>query len=148
MKPLMRIVFLMTILSVMIGSSCKTEKTQIVTETVKDISGSWKIVKVVRDGTDITMYNGLDFSQFRVNFSNNTYALVNKLPFIVSQDGTYTLNDPQVPTQITFTPAGSAAVTTTFDYPITVGVRTINLTFTANPGCNNNSYVYSLQKAN
>lgn len=148
MKALHRSV-IFAALSVLVWSSCKVEKTKIVTESTKDISGSWKIVKVTRNGTDITAANGLDFSQFRVNFlSNKTYTLTNALPFIVQANGTYSLNDPQVPTEITFTQNGSPAITTDFVYPIVGGVRQISLQFSANPGCNNNSYVYTLQKAN
>lgn len=148
MKALHRSV-IFAALSVLVWSSCKVEKTKIVTESTKDISGSWKIVKVTRNGTDITAANGLDFSQFRVNFlSNKTYTLTNALPFIVQANGTYSLDDPQVPTEITFTQNGSPAITTDFVYPIVGGVRQISLQFSANPGCNNNSYVYTLQKAN
>lgn len=141
--------FIFAALSLLVWSSCKVEKVKTVTETTKDISGSWKIVKVTRNGTDITTANGLDFSQFRVNFlANKTYTLTNPLPFIVQANGTYALNDPQVPTEITLTANGSAAITTDFVYPIAEGVRQISLQFTANPGCNNNSYVYTLEKAN
>jgi len=147
MKALHRSV-IFAALSALMWSSCKVEKTKIVTETTKDISGSWKIVKVSRNGTDITGANGLDFSQFRVNFlSNNTYTLTNPLPFIVQANGIYSLDDPKVPTEITFTQSGSQAITTDFVFPIVDGVRQISLQFTANPGCNNNSYVYTLQKA-
>jgi hypothetical protein len=147
MKTLNKLIFLLA-LSTVIWASCKTEKVETVTETTKSIAGSWKIIKVTRDGTDITTYNGLDFTQFRINFTTNAYTLVNPLPFIVTANGTYSLNDPQVPTQITFTASGSQAITTNFVYPIVTGVRNINLQFSANPGCNDNTYIYTLEKAN
>lgn len=152
MRALKKLVFPIITAAVLAGSSCKTDKVIPSSESVKTIAGSWKIIKATRNGTDITSFYGLDFSQFRITFgNNNTYTLTNNLPFIVSLNGSYSLNDPNVPTQITFTESGSGAqapITTVFTYPIVTGVRNIDLTFTANPGCNNNSYVYTLQKAN
>lgn len=132
----------------LVWSSCKVEQAKTVTETVKNISGTWQIVDVQQNGVDITGSNGLDISQFRINFQNNSYKLTNPLPFIVYQNGTYSLNDPQVPTEITFTAAGAQPVTSTFNYPIVTGVRNIVIQFTANPGCTDNSYTYTLQKVN
>jgi hypothetical protein len=141
-------VFLVSILSLLIWSSCQVEKVKTVTETVKSISGSWEIVNATQNGINITSNNGLNFTQFRINFQANSYTLANPLPFIVYQNGSYSLNDPQVPTEITFTPSGGQAITSTFIYPIVTGVRNIKLQFTANQGCTNNTYVYTLQKVN
>lgn len=123
-------------------SSCKTERLTPAHETVKDISGSWKVVQATRNGTDITSL--VDFSQFRITFNEGKYTLVNKLPFLVAQDGAYSLDDPQYPFQITFTPTGAKAVPTSFNYPNVNGVRQLSVTFS--PGCANNTYVYILQK--
>jgi hypothetical protein len=132
----------------LVWSSCKVEQPKNVTETVKNISGTWKIIDVQQNGVDITGSNGLDLSQFSITFQNNSYTLANPLPFIVYQNGTYALNDPQVPTQITFTATGGQPVVSTFNYPIVAGVRNIVIQFSANPGCTDNTYQYTLQKVN
>jgi hypothetical protein len=125
-------------------TSCKVEGINPVNEPVKDISGSWQVIKATRNGADLTSL--VDFSQFRVNFQAGNYTLVNNLPFIVSQNGTYSLNNPQYPFQIAFTAAGSTPVATSFNYPVVNGKRILTLTFS--PGCPQNSYVYTLQKVN
>lgn len=125
-------------------ASCKTEKFAPVTESGKDISGNWMVVAATRNGTDLTTL--VDFSQFRINFNAGSYTLTNKLPFIVSQNGTYSLDDPQYPFQIAFKAAGGSTVSTSFNYPIVNGVRTLTLNFS--PGCPQNAYVYTLKKVN
>lgn len=129
-------------------SSCKVEQPKIVTETTKSIDGTWQVINVKQDGVDITGSNGLDLSQFRITFQNNSYTLTNQIPFIVYQNGTYKLDDPQVPTQITFTASGAQPVSSTLNYPIVAGGRNIVIQFYANPGCTDNSYTYTLQKVN
>lgn len=131
-------------LSILFMNSCKTEKIVPAQEAPKDISGNWQVIKATRNGTDITSI--VDFSQFKLNFNSGSYTLVNRLPFLVSQSGTYSLDDPQYPFQISFTPSGSKAVATAFTYPIVNGARQLSITFS--PGCANNSYVYTFQKAN
>jgi len=125
-------------------TSCKVENLNPINEPVKDISGSWQVIKATRNGTDLTSI--VDFSLFRVNFTAGNYTLVNSLPFIVQQNGTYSLNNPQYPFQIIFTAAGGTPVATAFNYPIVDGQRILTLTFS--PGCPQNSYVYTLQKVN
>jgi len=138
----------MLVLLLMISfSACKMEKTSPTKEAVKDISGNWKIIKATRNGADLTAI--VDFSQFRLNFSQGKYALLNKVPFLVSQDGTYTLDDPKYPFKITFTGTGGGGsttpVATAFNFPIVNGERQLTITFS--PGCTNNTYVYVFQKA-
>jgi hypothetical protein len=119
------------------------EKIGTAKEAVKDITGNWKIIKATRNGADLTSI--VDFSQFRLNFNEGKYALVNKVPFLVSQDGTYALDDPKYPFKITFTAGGSSSpVATAFNFPIVNGARQLTITFS--PGCTNNSYVYVFQK--
>ncbi|UOE52303.1 DUF5004 domain-containing protein [Mucilaginibacter sp. SMC90] len=125
-------------------SSCKTEKIVPGSEAPKDITGNWRVIKATRNGTDLTSI--IDFTQFRINFSDKGYTLVNKLPFLVSKDGAFTLDDPQYPYKITFTATGDKPVSTAFTYPIVNGKRQLSITFS--PGCANNSYVYVLEKAN
>lgn len=133
------LVMLLTIIS-----SCKTEKIVPNQEAVKDIKGNWQVVKAMRNGADITSL--ADFTQFKLTFDGSNYTLTNKLPFLVLQNGTYTLDDPQYPFQISFTPLASKTVATAFTYPIVNGVRQLSITFS--PGCANNSYVYTFQKSN
>jgi hypothetical protein len=133
----------LVILSLAILTSCKVEHLAPAKEAPKDISGNWVVVAATRNGTDLTAL--VDFSQFKLNFNQGKYTLVNRLPFLVSQNGTYSLDDPQYPFQISFTQTGSTAVATAFTYPIVNGVRQLTLTFS--PGCTNNTYVYTFQKS-
>ncbi len=131
-------------------SSCKTDKIRSLSEPVKDISGTWKIVKATRNGTDITTVvdtNIYNFSKFRLSFSGNGYTVTNPLPFIVSANGTYSVDNPQYPFLITFTATGTTTpVSTAFTYPIVNGVRVLTLVFS--PGCPQNAYSYSFVKVN
>jgi hypothetical protein len=129
---------------VLIASSCKTEKVLPQKEALKDITGNWQVIKATRNGTDLTSI--VDFSQFKLNFANGNYTLQNKLPFLVNQNGSFSLDDPQYPFKITFTATGAQPVSTVFTYPVVNGKRQLSLTFS--PGCANNSYVYVLQQIN
>jgi hypothetical protein len=129
---------------VLMASSCKTEKILPQKEALKDITGNWQVIKATRNGTDLTSI--VDFSQFRLKFTNGNYTLENKLPFLVDQNGSFSLDDPQYPFKITFTATGAQPVSTAFTYPIVNGKRQLSLTFS--PGCANNSYVYVLQQVN
>jgi hypothetical protein len=135
---------LLLMMVVLMAAACKTEKVLPRQEALKDISGSWQVIQATRNGTNLA---GLvDFSRFRINFDGGNYKLLNKLPFIVTQDGAFALDDPQYPYKITFTAGGGTPVSTGFTYPIVSGKRQLSLTFS--PGCTNNSYVYVLQKVN
>jgi len=140
--------FLLLILSIMIWTSCKTERISPVTESTKDLTGTWKIVGVTRNGTNLLPLvdtTDINFNSFNIVFSGANYSLTSVLPFIVSQNGTYALDNPQYPFQITFKPTGSTtAVPTTFNYPIVDGVRVLSITFS--PGCPQNVYIYSFEK--
>lgn len=124
-------------------SSCKVEEIAPLAEMPKNLSGSWKIIKATRNGTDVT--NVFDFTQFRIKFdSTGNYTMENKLPFIVNANGKYALDDPQYPFKLTFTPEGGTTVATPFNYPTVAGVRQLSLTFS--PGCELNAYIYTLTK--
>ena len=123
--------------------SCKKEKTIIQDEPVKDITGTWKIIKAMRNGTDLTDRFG--FGDFRIKFSDSSYTITNLVPFITSKDGTWRFDDPQYPFQITFTSSGDAK-NSTVQYPIVNGLRNIVVSFS--PGCSLNTYQYTLQKDN
>lgn len=126
-------------------SSCKIEEIAPVAEAPKNITGSWKIVKATRNGTDIT--NAFDFAQFRLKFdSTENYTLINRLPFLVNANGKFKLDDPAYPFKLTMIPEGGSAVSTSFNYPTIAGIRQLSLTFT--PGCELNSYIYTLERDN
>ena len=133
---------MLVLMMVICFSSCKMEKVAPAQEAVKDISGNWRIIKATRNGTDLTSI--VDFSQFRLNFNQGKYTLVNKVPFLVADNGTYVLDDPKYPFKISFTAGSGTPVATAFNFPIVNGARQLTITFS--PGCTNNSYVYVFQK--
>lgn len=130
-------------LCLIIFSSCQKDLIKLV-ESQKDISGTWKIVKIVRNKEDLT--SRVDLSSFRIVFnSDKTYALQGQFPFIVNDAGTFSLDDPQYPFNIGFQEQSSATKTSIkFDYPIVGAQRQIILTIS--PGCSNNTYEYTFEK--
>ena len=123
--------------------ACKKEKTDIPAEPEKKITGLWHIVKLTRNNIDLSAY--MDLSEFAINFKEDgTYTIVNKLPFIVNKDGNWALDDVLHPFAIAFTPAGGTAINSNFNYPVVKGKRQMILVFS--PGCNKNSYEYTLQQ--
>jgi hypothetical protein len=125
-------------------TSCSIEKIDPVPESTKDITGTWQVIGATRNGTNLIPL--FDFTQFNIKFdaATGTYNLVNPVPFLISADGKYTLDDASFPFQITFTATNGAAVKTAFNYPIISGSRQLTLTFS--PGCAQNTYVYTLLK--
>lgn len=113
-------------------------------ELDKDLSGKWQILKVTRNGVDIT--KSMDFSSFSINFNNdNTYTINDYLPFLVQENGTWDVNDPKYPSQLKFLEEGSPeANISSFDYIIDKGKRNIVLSFS--PGCHSNIYTYVLER--
>ncbi|MDR6571294.1 DUF5004 domain-containing protein [Chitinophaga ginsengisegetis] len=144
MKSRFHICLLMPILVLFINSCHRSEI--LVPEPVKDIAGEWRIVKAVRNGVDITTLT--DFTKFRIRFTTDLqYTIENPLPFIVSKNGSYALDDPKYPFRISFSQTGiSSPVSTTFTYPVVNGKRNINFTFS--PGCAANTYDYTLERLN
>ncbi|MFT3903011.1 MAG: DUF5004 domain-containing protein [Niabella sp.] len=126
-------------------SSCKKEQTNINPEAVKNVVGVWKIASVIRNGVEITQ--NFDFSAFLIEFKEDgTYTVKNKVPFIISKNGTWALDDGTHPLHISFIQEGaSQTLTNEFDYPVVEGVRRIVLR--GSPGCASNTYQYSLVAA-
>lgn len=124
--------------------ACHRENTAIPTEPDKDITGSWHVVKIVRNNIDISAY--VDLTKFSVTFKDDkTYTIDNQLPFIVSKNGNWSLDDVKYPQKISFTPQGSTAATSTnLNYPVVQGKRQMILVFS--PGCVKNVYQYTLTK--
>ncbi len=148
MKIFNKLNCLCAVLLILAWASCKVEKAKIVSESSKDITGTWQIIRAVRNGTDITNAFGVDLTPFTIQFKGNSYTISNRVPFIVDTLGTYSLDDPQIPASITFNPVGAKAVASSFYYPIVSGARNIQLTFSANADCNANQYIYTLRQVN
>jgi len=117
---------------------------KVYTESEKTIAGNWKIVQAFRNDVDITEL--MDFTQFRINFkTDNSYSIDNYLPFVVDNNGTWTLDDPQYPFKILFTVDGeTGTLVSDLNFPIVNGSRQIGLTFS--PGCQSNQYTYILEE--
>ena len=123
--------------------SCRTEKLDLLNEPIKNVDGNWKIIKVTRNGTDLT--SRFDFSAFRISFKDSSYTLSNPVPFLVSTNGTWRFNDPAYPFQIALTAKDSTAKVSSILYPVVGGKR--NMILTLSPGCSLNAYQYTLEKA-
>ena len=128
------------LISIMV--SCSTIDAYDVEESVKDISGVWKLQMVSRNGIDIT--ESMDFSQFTLNLNNDgTYTIDNYLPFVVKENGIWNTDNPTMPFQIVFKEESkSEPVKVELNYPIVNGSR--SLTIKLSPGCYSNTYVYQL----
>lgn len=123
-------------------NSCTKESTKSPSEPDKNIMGTWKISGVMRNGVDITSF--FDFTSFSIEFKENgTYVINNPVPFVVSKNGSWSLDDPMHPLRISFSQSGSAETfTNEFNYPVVGESRRIILT--GSPGCSLNTYQYSL----
>ncbi len=132
----------LTVLLVLMVNACQKESTRINSEAKKNITGSWKIASVTRNGVDITNY--FDFAGFEIQFKEDgSYVVGNQAPFIIAKNGTWSLDNDTHPLRISFTQQGeSKAILNEFDYPVVEGVRRIILK--GSPGCRSNVYQYSL----
>lgn len=138
-----RLFFLLALCSAGLWA-CKPERLVIPREPIKEVSGTWQIIKATRNGTDLT--SRFDFSQFKITFTDSSYTIDGLAPFIVSKNGKWSFDDPTYPFTISFTATDSSAKTSPLLYPVVGGQRNIIVTFS--PGCNLNSYQYTLQKSN
>lgn len=143
MKAAVRCLLLM-LCGIIFFASCKTTK-DVLTEPQKDLNGTWKIVKVSRNSVDITAY--IDSAGFRLILANDaTYTLQsNNIPFVVNSNGTWSVDDPQYPYNLSFNPTDSSSTFTgSIGTPVSKGLRNLEVTFS--PGCRANSYVYTFEK--
>lgn len=141
--------FVIIFASLVTWLGCKTN--ELVAEPAKDISGTWKIEKIVQNGRDLTDW--MDGGEFQLVFSRDTgyngmggrYKIIEAQPFVVSTDGTWQFDSPYHPVYISFSPHGGAKpVPVKFLYPVIEGKRQISLIFS--PGCPSNTYEYLLKK--
>ena len=139
-----KIISVSGIILLLIVFSCQKENAVMPVEPVKEISGNWKIIKALRNGTDLT--ERFDFSKFRINFTDSAYTITEQVPFIVSKNGRWSFDDPQYPFKMFFTAQSDTTKSSSILYPVVDGVRNIIISFS--PGCATNTYQYTLQKAN
>lgn len=135
--------FLYALLSmlILIIAGCRKKELEF-TEAAKPLNGTWKIVKAVRNGEDMTTL--YDFSAFRINFSDSTYTITDPVPFVVNKNGKWHFDDPQYPLELSMQADGSATVVKpVLRYPVVKGNRNLVLTFS--PGCITNKYEYTLE---
>ena len=125
-----------------LGLACKREVNIVPKEASKTLNGSWQIVKATRNGTDLT--DRFDFSKFRIVFKDSSYTLENPVPFPVSDNGSFYLDDPKYPFKINLEQTGGNNQALDMQFPITGGVRSIIIDFS--PGCSENTYEYTLQQ--
>jgi len=145
MKMYLKIVCFIALV-LLVATGCKTVKDSYV-EPVKDLNSQWRIQTVLRNGTDITQY--IDSAGFRLTLSSDkTYILEgNNIPFLVNASGKWSVDDPQYPYHLTFTPKDSAnGFTGDIATPVSKGNRQLDITFS--PGCRQNTYVYTFEKMN
>lgn len=127
--------------------SCKDEISKIVfDETNKDITGNWKMIQLTRNGEEIGQR--MDLNGFLISFKNDgTYNLSEELPFVLNEEGSYTLSDPQYPFSILLKPKGQTnTVPVKFQFPIVKGERQLSLSFSL--GCSTNTYQYQFERQN
>lgn len=131
-------------------SACKTN--ELMMEPPKNIEGTWKIAKVIRNSEDLTAR--VDTSRFSLTFQKDSsvaggesgnYKIVNGAPFMVSNDGTWSLNDPAYPFFLILKQkSDNKTVQISFHFPSVAGRNQIQLSFS--PGCTSNTYEYLLRK--
>ena len=139
--------WVLAVFSLITLSSCEEETSKIITdETAKDVTGNWKVLKLTRNGEDLSNRLGLD--DFHISFkADGTYSLSEQLPFVVNDAGTYRLSDPQYPFGLILQPQGDAAeVPVKFQFPIIKGERQMSLSFSL--GCSSNTYQFDFERQN
>lgn len=134
--------YLLFLLFVATFFSCRTERLDVPFEPVKNVNGSWRLVGVSRNGTDLT--SRFDFSKFRINFADSSYSLSDGVPFLVNTAGTWRFDDPAYPFKLNLTAKDSATKSSSLLFPVVGGKR--NMILTISPGCESNIYQYTLQK--
>jgi hypothetical protein len=146
MKKRQTFAILYLLLSTLTIISCKDELVDTITdEAVKDVTGTWRVVSLTRNGEQLAQR--LDVSKFKITFNNDgTYTLQDKLAFAVAGPGSYKLNDPSYPYSLILTEQSKPAQNIKFQFPVIEGKRQLSLTLS--PGCTGNVYQYNFVKEN
>ena len=137
------------ILLTIVAAACDTFKDEMTSSDAyvigeKDLSGTWQLYTVTRNGTDIS--SAMDFTDFHLVLNENqTYTIENYLPFIVDTGGYWYVDDPEYPFFLSFIEEGSSTlVEIEITYPVVNGERNIQLSIS--PGCYSNTYVYTFER--
>ena len=136
--------FILIVSLILFAWSCETTSNEY-EEVPLDVSGNWEIVKVSRNGVEITSL--MDFTQFKLNLNNDgSYSIDNYLPFVVKErSGRWEVDDPNYPFRLFFYDNnGANKITSSFYYPPVGGVRQLSLTFPT--GCYSNTYTYVFKR--
>lgn len=117
-------------------------------EAEKDFTGTWTISKVSRNNIDITESLQDDIPDFKLEMkADGTYEITYGMPFIVEENGTWTVDDPRHPFVLFFTENGAqGSVDVEIKFPISGASRQLSMTHS--PGCDSNYYEYLLERAN
>lgn len=138
--------FLLLLGLALAGSSCQRDGGALA-EPIKDIAGTWKLSKVLRNSGDITEW--LDIANFRIRLQeDNAYTIEgNNIPFVVDANGQWSVDDPAYPYNLSFTPSGTGeTITAEIGTTVIKGQRALNVNFS--PGCHSNRYMYVFEKEN
>ena len=147
MKKILKKLLTLTAIA-LIAASCNNEDAAQIefTGSGKYLPGVWTIVTATRNEADITAM--MNFSEFRLNLNpDGTYTIDSYLPFLIRENGAWSIDDPDFPLTLTFK-GNSAAEPLVYDfsYPAVAGsMRQFSLTFS--PGCTANTYTYTFVKA-
>ncbi len=133
-------------LSVLISAlaGCSKEMTSATVESMKDITGTWRVVQVTRNEEDLSQR--VDLSTFRFILKEDySYSFVDKLPFVVNSPGTFNLDDPQYPFYLLLKPSGGASESKVpLQMPVKKGKAQLSMSFS--PGCETNKYRYVFER--
>ena len=134
-----------------LAASCDSYKdvdgTRSYEEVEKNLAGVWQLSEITRNGVEIT--NQMDCGQFKLHLEENgRYTLENRLPFPVSEDGVWKIDDPRHPFMISFKEDDVLGdpVEIEIQYPIVNGKRQLSITHS--PGCESNNYIYVFVESN
>lgn len=131
-------------LGILIFASCKEEVSmKVAGESVKDITGKWEIVSLLRNGENLTEH--MDLSKFRIVFNTDgTYTLEDRFAFMVEGPGTYNLSDPQYPIGLVMKPLAKPEAKARFQFPVVEGERQLSLIMST--GCSSNIYQFNFKR--
>lgn len=116
-------------------------ETDVFEETHKDLSGTWRLEQVTRNGIDIS--ERMDFNRFSLDLKDDgNYVIENYLPFVVKNTGKWQVDDPLYPFHLIFEEEGGDAekVSVEIKYMIVNGKRSLSIEHS--PGCFSNAYTY------
>jgi len=139
------------IIPILCFSGCESKEVTIpggaFDEKTIDLQGTWKISRVLLNGTEIT--DKFDFTGFALTLNmsggqpaefqiNNASA-----PFVVINNGTWSYNDPVYPTSMKFNTGFDEGSVQFLVPPISTGSE-MSISFSL--GCHDNTYVYEFGK--